>query len=140
LLLQVGDEAKEKGIRKDDPELDKTLVDGLQGHLTKLEEHQENIKVELEAEEKEQTKKITSDDLHEGFDSKASQITLLVGDADRSSDVVRSCKAITTSCHCAPEKQRHNENDRDHVRNSQSSVCIGLSNSGTHCSRWWRRR
>ncbi|KAF8508208.1 Cdc37 N terminal kinase binding-domain-containing protein [Gautieria morchelliformis] len=70
LLLQVWEETKEKGVRRDDPELDKALVDGLQGHLTKLGEHQENIKVELEAEEKEQTRKITSDDLHEGFDSK----------------------------------------------------------------------
>jgi hypothetical protein len=102
LLLQVWEEAKEKGVRKDDPELDKALVDGLQGHQTKLGERQKNIKVELEAEEAEQTKKITSDDLHEGFDSKASQITLLVRYADRSSGVVRSSKAITPPCDCTP--------------------------------------
>ncbi|KAF8488347.1 hsp90-like protein [Gautieria morchelliformis] len=70
LLLQIWEEAKEKGVGKDDPELDKALVDGLKSHLKKLGGYQEKIKVELETEEKEQTKKITSDDLHEGFDSK----------------------------------------------------------------------
>lgn len=72
LLLQVWEEVKERGIQKDDPGLDKALVDGLQGHIKKLGERQEEIKVELETEQKEQTKRITSDDIHEGFDSKVS--------------------------------------------------------------------
>lgn len=71
LLLKVWEEVKENGVEKDDLGLGKALVDGLQKHLSKLAEDHEKSKVDLQTEEKEMSKKITSDDLHEGFDSKA---------------------------------------------------------------------
>ena len=37
--------------------------------MIRMAEHQEKLRKELAAEEEEQTKKITSDDLHEGFES-----------------------------------------------------------------------
>ena len=70
LLLQVWDEAKEKGIKPDDPKLDEALVSGLKEHLGNLEQHDKENKLELEEEEAEMKKKITSDDIHDGFDSK----------------------------------------------------------------------
>ncbi|OCH90907.1 hypothetical protein OBBRIDRAFT_729866 [Obba rivulosa] len=69
LLLQVWDEAKKDGAEKDDPKLGDALVNGLKQHIVKLGEHQEKFKAELVKEEEEQKKKITMDDLHEGFDS-----------------------------------------------------------------------
>lgn len=74
LLLKIWDEVKEKGLRKDDPGLDKALVDGLQQHIVKLAEEQGKSRVELASEEKEQAKKITSEDMHEGINSKASHV------------------------------------------------------------------
>jgi cell division cycle protein 37 len=70
LLLTILDEIKEKGIEKDAPEMDQALVDALRSHLEKLEEEQAKVKAELQQEEKEQQKKITSEDIHEGWDSK----------------------------------------------------------------------
>ncbi|KAF8575449.1 hypothetical protein K439DRAFT_1641373 [Ramaria rubella] len=70
LLLRVWEEGKEKGVTKNDPNIDRALVNGLQQHVSRLEEDQKKMKVELSIEESEQTKKITSDDIHEGFDSK----------------------------------------------------------------------
>ena len=72
LLLQVWEEAKKGGVEKDDPRLGDVLVKGLQGHVQKLEEHQKTLKKELADEEAEQKKKITSDDIHEGFESHVS--------------------------------------------------------------------
>lgn len=69
LMLQVWEEAKKKGVEKDDPKLSAALVAGLKEHLVKMDEHQANLKKELKKEEDEQHKKITSEDIHEGFDS-----------------------------------------------------------------------
>jgi cell division cycle protein 37 len=76
LLIKVWEDVKEKGVQKDDPELDNALVDGLQEHVNQLAERQEQIKVEFETEQKEQAKKITSEDIHEGFDSKVSRMPM----------------------------------------------------------------
>jgi cell division cycle protein 37 len=70
LLLTILDEVKEKGIERDTPEMDQALVDALRLHLGKLEEEQAKVKAELQQEEKERQKKITSEDIHEGWDSK----------------------------------------------------------------------
>lgn len=48
----------------------KTEVGELEGHKLKLKERQKEIAKEIEHEEKEQKKLITSDDMHVGFDSK----------------------------------------------------------------------
>ncbi|KAI0632417.1 Cdc37 N terminal kinase binding-domain-containing protein [Trametes polyzona] len=69
LLLQVWEEAKNKGVEKDDPKLSDALVAGLKEHLVRLDEHQEKMRKDLKAEEEEQHKKITMEDLHEGFES-----------------------------------------------------------------------
>ncbi len=74
LMLQVWEEAKKKGVEKDDPKLGDALVDGLKVHLVRIDEHQEKMRKELAAEEEEMKKKITSEDIHEGFDSKVSDV------------------------------------------------------------------
>ncbi|GJJ15575.1 hypothetical protein Clacol_009853 [Clathrus columnatus] len=70
LLLQVWEEVKTKGINKSDPQLDASLAGELKEHAKRLGERQEKVKVDLEVELKEQSKKITSEDIHDGFDSK----------------------------------------------------------------------
>ena len=68
LLLQVSEAAK-----KDTGEEEKVVAkvkEGLAKHLVQLAEHTEKLKKDLEAEEKEQKKHITSEDMHDGFDSK----------------------------------------------------------------------
>ena len=72
LLLQVWEEAKKRGVEKDDPKLGDALVEGLKTHLVRIDEHQVKLRKELEKEEAELHKKITSEDIHEGFDSKVS--------------------------------------------------------------------
>ena len=69
LMLQVWEEAKKQGLTKDDPKLRDTLVAGLKKHVTLMGEHQERLRKDLETEEAEMHKKITSDDIHEGFES-----------------------------------------------------------------------
>jgi len=73
LLAQVIEGAKEKtnGLTGDEKQqkLQKALVDGMQGHITALKEHIAKDEKELKFEEAEQKKHITSDDLHDGFDS-----------------------------------------------------------------------
>lgn len=76
LLHQVGEAAKvsikEAGVTEDlrEEKLGKALADGMGEHVGRLRETIENDKRELETEEKEQKKHITSEDLHDGFDSK----------------------------------------------------------------------
>lgn len=69
LLLQVWEDAKKAGADKDDPKLGDKLTEGLKKHVKMMGEHQNKLKEEIEKEEAEQKKKITSDDLHEGWDS-----------------------------------------------------------------------
>ncbi|KAH9851527.1 Cdc37 N terminal kinase binding-domain-containing protein [Lenzites betulinus] len=69
LMLQVWEDAKKKGVEKDDPNLTVALVAGLKEHLVGLDEHQTKMRKELEAEEEEQHKKITMEDIHDGFDN-----------------------------------------------------------------------
>lgn len=69
LMLQVWDNVKKDGIAGDDPRLKDALVAGLRKHLALMDEHQAKLKHELEVEEAEQHKKITSEDLHDGFES-----------------------------------------------------------------------
>lgn len=69
LMLQVWNAVKESGGSADDPNLTEKLVARLRDALEK--QHQDDVrnKKELEAEIKEQSKHITSDDLKDGFDS-----------------------------------------------------------------------
>ncbi|KAI0826771.1 Cdc37 N terminal kinase binding-domain-containing protein [Trametes gibbosa] len=69
LMLKVWEDAKKKGVEKDDPNLSSALVAGLKEHLVGLDEHQAKMKSDLQVEEEEQHKKITMEDIHEGFDS-----------------------------------------------------------------------
>ncbi|KAI0084807.1 Cdc37 N terminal kinase binding-domain-containing protein [Irpex rosettiformis] len=70
LMLAVWEEAKGRGVEKDDPKLGEKLSEGLKKHVVQMKEHQEKLKKDLASEEAEQKKKITSDDIHEGFESK----------------------------------------------------------------------
>lgn len=69
LMISVWDECKKEGIEAKDDRLGDILTEKLEGHQKKLKERQEYLKIELEKEKAEQTKKITSDDIHEGFSS-----------------------------------------------------------------------
>lgn len=69
LLLSVWEKAKENGVEKDSSNLGEVLTEGLKRHITLMAEHQAKLKADLEAEEAEQHKKITSDDIHEGWES-----------------------------------------------------------------------
>lgn len=69
LLLQIYDNVK--ALPQDEQE--KAILDGMEKHIAQLAEHTRELKVDLEAEVKEQKKHITSDDIHEGWESKVSQ-------------------------------------------------------------------
>lgn len=66
MLMKIKDDLKAKGITKPDT---LELTEAIQGHLDKMIEKDNETKEALEEEEKEAKKKITSDDIHEGFDS-----------------------------------------------------------------------
>ncbi|KAF8326983.1 uncharacterized protein EI90DRAFT_3127429 [Cantharellus anzutake] len=71
LLLTVHKEVKEKGISATDTDkLGPVLVAQLDSHIEKLTKRNKEATEQLEEEKKEQTKKITSDDIHDGFNSK----------------------------------------------------------------------
>lgn len=80
LLLKVWEDVKKEGVEKDDPKLGEALAKGVQQHVVSLGEHQQKLKDELEKEEAEQKKKITSDDIHEGWESHVSFINFRVTD------------------------------------------------------------
>lgn len=77
LMLQVWEEVKKTGVEGDDPKLGDALVAGLHKHIKQLSEHQQKLKNELEQLEEEGKKKITSDDIHEGFESRVSMLVTL---------------------------------------------------------------
>lgn len=76
LLKQVGEEAKikvkEAGVAEADrgKKLAKALANGMAEHMKRLKETIDKDVQKLAEEEKEQKKHITSEDLHEGFESK----------------------------------------------------------------------
>lgn len=69
-LVRVWGQLKDKGVDKTDPELGQKLVKGIRDHIKEFSAHNEDVKKQLEQEHAEQKKKITSDDIHEGWDSK----------------------------------------------------------------------
>ncbi|OAX40935.1 hypothetical protein K503DRAFT_713579 [Rhizopogon vinicolor AM-OR11-026] len=66
LLLQIWDGAK--SLPADEQEA--AILSGLDKHITQLSEHTKQMEKDLVVEEKEQRKHITSEDIHEGFESK----------------------------------------------------------------------
>ncbi|KAG8892662.1 hsp90 co-chaperone Cdc37 [Tulasnella sp. 408] len=66
MLMMIKEELKKKGVNSPDT---LQLTEALQGHLDKMIEKDNETKKGLEDEENEQKKKITSDDIHEGFSS-----------------------------------------------------------------------
>ncbi|KAF7980515.1 hypothetical protein HWV62_38034 [Athelia sp. TMB] len=70
LLMQVSEEAKKAAADKGQDALVAKIKEGLDKHVVQLGEHTEKLKKDLADEEKEQKKHITSEDIHEGFDSK----------------------------------------------------------------------
>lgn len=69
LLRRTADDVKNLGIASGDPKLDEELIKSLDEHLKRMPEFLEKAKKELEHEEVEQKKKITSDDIRPGFSS-----------------------------------------------------------------------
>lgn len=72
LMMQVFEGAKEKGYDRNDDRLRETLIASLKSHITKLGETTEKLKKDLDVELSEKNKKITSESIHEGWDSKVS--------------------------------------------------------------------
>lgn len=72
LLMQVSEEAKKAAADKGQDVLVAKIKEGLARHVVQLGEHTDKLKKDLAEEEKEQKKHITSEDIHEGFDSKVS--------------------------------------------------------------------
>ena len=71
LLLKVHQEVKEKGILPSETDkLGPALVKQLDFHIEQLTKRTGQAQKQLEEEKEEQTRKITSDDIHEGFSSK----------------------------------------------------------------------
>lgn len=66
---EVEDLAEEE---EKESKLEEALVAGVGEHVVRLPETQIQLRQDLETEEKEQHKHITSEDLHDGFDNKAS--------------------------------------------------------------------
>lgn len=66
LLLQIWDGAK--SLPADEQEA--AVLGGLDKHIAQLAEHTTQLENDLATEEKEQRKHITSEDIHEGFESK----------------------------------------------------------------------
>ena len=69
LLTRTADDVKNLGIPGGDPKLDEELIKSLDEHLKRMPEFMEKAKKDLEYEEAEQKKKITSDDIRPGFSS-----------------------------------------------------------------------
>jgi cell division cycle protein 37 len=72
LMVSVWEECKKEGIDSKDDQLGDVLTKKLEGHQAKLLARQEHLRSELKKEKAEQEKKITSDDIHEGFSSSVS--------------------------------------------------------------------
>jgi len=70
LLLRVYQDVKDKGVVKEDPGFGNELIAALKVHLRQLKEAIDTKKSELDKELKEKAKKITTEDIHEGFESK----------------------------------------------------------------------
>lgn len=69
LLLQIYDTVKV--LPRDEQE--KAILDGIKAHIAQLSGHTRSLEADLDAELKEQKKHITSDDIHEGWESKVSR-------------------------------------------------------------------
>ncbi|KAF8516820.1 hsp90-like protein [Hysterangium stoloniferum] len=69
VLLIIRDEVKSQDV-EDGINMDEALVAAFQAHFDQLQEAGVRFEAELEQEEREQQKKITSEDLYEGWDSK----------------------------------------------------------------------
>jgi cell division cycle protein 37 len=70
LLLRVYQDVKDKGVVKEDPGFGNELIAALKVHLGQLKEAIDTKKAELNKELQEKAKKITTEDIHEGFESK----------------------------------------------------------------------
>ena len=69
LLRRTADDVKDLGVVSGDPKLDEGLIKSLDEHLKRMPEFMEKAKKDLEHEEAEQKKKITSEDIRPGFSS-----------------------------------------------------------------------
>jgi cell division cycle protein 37 len=74
LLTQVWEKCKEEGVGRDDSDLGEKLAERIGEHVAGLKEDIAKKSKELEEEAKERNKKITSEDIHEGWDSKVKVI------------------------------------------------------------------
>lgn len=69
MLGRTADDVKNLGIASGNLKLDEELIKSLDGHLKRMPEFMEKAKKDLENEEGEQKRKITSEDIRPGFSS-----------------------------------------------------------------------
>ena len=117
LMLTIWEDVKKDGIDKDDPKLGEALVKGLKYHVVQIAEHQEKIKEDIESEEAEQKKKITSEDIHDGFESHVSFFS------DRPKKIPLAHRPTWTHIYpqVRPTKTRPSSNQRPHRTHIEES-------------------
>jgi cell division cycle protein 37 len=67
LMIAIWEECKKAGVDAKDEKLGDILVKQLEGHQQQLQNRQNLLREDIENEKAEQNKKITSDDIHDGF-------------------------------------------------------------------------
>jgi len=67
LMVSVWEECKKEGLDGKDAKFGDVLTKKLEGHQKQLQDRQEHLKAELKKELAEKAKKITSEDIHDGF-------------------------------------------------------------------------
>lgn len=126
LLFQIYDTIKV--LPQDEQE--KAVLDGMATHIAQLSDHSRKLEADLEAELAEQKKHITSDDIHEGWESKVSHPLQPAYNTDPLS--VRSSQtrpAPDQECHCGYDVRNQ---DDDNIRSTQP--CLGCC-SPSGCQR-----
>ena len=69
MMGSLVDQVKKEVDEKKDPDRSRAYLDGVNGHLTKVQKLQQELLVKLAQLEKEEGMKITSESIHTGFDS-----------------------------------------------------------------------
>lgn len=69
LMISIWEECKKEGVDAKNEKLGEILVKKLESHQQQLQNRQKFLREDVEKEKEEQRKKITSDDIHEGFSS-----------------------------------------------------------------------
>jgi hypothetical protein len=136
LLLRVYEDVKGKGIEGQDPRMGDALQDALKTHLGQLDADIADKKAKIEEEKSEKSKKITSEDIHEGFESKVRSVLHKTVCAQKMW-TVRSRQTGTASCARRRPIQGQVKGQRDHHRGPQPESRSRLRHPGLRLRGRW---